>query len=165
MSDQPASAPIDPSHFRHVMGHLPTGVSVVTAIEGGSPAGFAVGSFTSVSLDPPIVLFCASSASSTLAHVLATGVFCVNVLGADSEELCRRFATRADDKFAGVGWHPSANGAPRLADAIAHIDCTVDHSSEVGDHRVVFGRVTDLAVDDEVGPLVFYRGGYGRFSP
>ena len=164
MSEEPGHTSIDPSHFRHVMGHLPTGVSVVTAIEGGVPAGFAVGSFTSVSLDPPIVSFSASSTSSTLAHVLATGAFCVNVLGADGEELCRRFATRSDDRFAGVGWQPSANGAPRLNDAIAHIDCSVHDSIEVGDHRVVFGAVTELAVHHEGGPLVFYRGGYGRFT-
>lgn len=164
MSDQSQGAGIDPSHFRHVMGHLPTGVCVVTAMEDGVPAGFAVGSFTSVSLDPAIVSFSASTASSTLAHVLATGAFCVNVLGADGEELCRRFATRSDDRFAGVGWQPSGNGAPRLADAIAHVDCVVHDSIEMGDHRVVFGAVTDLAVHHEVGPLVFYRGGYGRFT-
>lgn len=165
MGEQPGAPAIDAAHFRHVMGHLPTGVCVVTAIEGGVPAGFAVGSFGSVSLDPPIVSFSASTASSTLAHVLATGVFCVNVLGADGEELCRRFAARSDDKFAGVGWQPSANGAPRLTDAMAHVDCTVHSSVEVGDHRVVFGAVTDLAVHREGGPLVFYRGGYGRFTP
>lgn len=164
MSEEPGHTSIDPSHFRHVMGHLPTGVSVVTTIDGGVPAGFAVGSFTSVSLDPPIVSFSASSTSSTLAHVLASGSFCVNVLGTDGEELCRRFATRSDDKFAGVGWQPSANGAPRLNDAIAHIDCSVHDSIEVGDHRVVFGAVTELAVHHEGGPLVFYRGGYGRFT-
>ena len=165
MSDQPPGAGIDASHFRHVMGHLPTGVSVVTAVDAGAPAGFAAGSFASVSLDPPLVLFSAATTSSTLGHVLASGRFCVNVLGADGEELCRRFASRSDDKFAGVGWQPSANGAPRLADAIAHVDCDVHDSVVMGDHRVVFGRVTDLAVHHEGGPLVFYRGGYGRFTP
>jgi len=164
MSDQPPGAGIDPSHFRHVMGHLPTGVSVVTAQDAGVPAGFAAGSFASVSLDPPLVLFSAATTSSTLRHVLASGRFCVNVLGVDGEELCRRFASRSDDKFAGVGWQPSANGAPRLTDAIAHVDCDVHDSVVMGDHRVVFGLVTDLAVHHEGGPLVFYRGGYGRFT-
>lgn len=164
MGEQARHPDIDPSHFRHVLGHLPTGVSVVTTQHDGVPVGFAVGSVTSVSLQPPIVSFSASTNSSTTAHVLATGVFCVNVLGAEGEELCRRFASRDGDRFAGVGWQPSGNGTPRLTEAIAHVDCEVHSSVEVGDHRVVFGAVTDLAVDHDGGPLVFYRGGYGRFT-
>lgn len=156
---------IDPSVFRQVLGHFPTGVCVVTTMSAdGTPAGFAVGSFASVSLDPALVLFCASNTSSTLAHVLASGRFCVNVLGEDQEHVCRTFAARSDDKFAGLGWHPSANASPRLDGVLAHIDANVHTTTDGGDHTIVVGAVTDLAVHHEGGPLLFYRGGYGRFA-
>jgi len=158
-------AELDTATFRQVLGHFPTGVCVVTTMDDNGPAGFAVGSFCSVSLDPPMVLFCAANDSSTLARVLATGVFCVNVLGEDQEALCRSFAAKSDDKFTGVGWHPSANRSPLLEGATAFVDCSVHDSHSGGDHTVVLGEVTDLGVAHEGGPLLFYRGGYGRFTP
>ncbi len=154
---------IDQSLFRQVLGHFPTGVCVVTTTVDGLPSGFAVGSFASVSLDPPLVLFCASNQSSTLERILGSGEFCVNVLAEDQEGLCRTFASKSEDKFAGIGWHPSANGCPRLDGALAHLDASVSDRVIEGDHTVVVGRVTDLAVHHEGGPLLFYRGGYGRF--
>jgi 3-hydroxy-9,10-secoandrosta-1,3,5(10)-triene-9,17-dione monooxygenase reductase component len=158
------SSAIDQAKFRQVLGHFPTGVCVVTTSTGAGPAGFAVGSFASVSLDPPLILFCASRQSSTLARIAAAGSFCVNVLAEDQEDVCRTFAGKSDDKFAGVGWRPSANHMPHLDGALAHIDCDVERTVDGGDHTVVFGAVTDLAVDHEGGPLLFFRGGYGRFA-
>ena len=154
---------IDPAHFRQVLGHFPSGVCVVTTVVDGAPAGFALGSFASVSLDPPLVLFCAANVSSTLERITRAGAMCVNVLAEDQEAVCRNFASKSTDKFAGVGWQPSGNGCPRLDGVLAHIDAHVSDQVVEGDHTVVIGRVTDLAVHHEGGPLLYYRGGYGRF--
>jgi 3-hydroxy-9,10-secoandrosta-1,3,5(10)-triene-9,17-dione monooxygenase reductase component len=158
------SPSIDAAKYRQVLGHFPTGVCVVTTIHDGAPAGFAVGSFTSVSLEPPLVLFCASNTSSSLARIQSSGQFCVNVLAEDQEDICRIFASKTDDKFATIGWHPSANHTPRLDGGLAHIDCDVDQVIAAGDHTIVIGAVTDLAVHHEGGPLLFFRSGYGRFT-
>ena len=160
------TSPSDGAHFRRVLGHFPTGVTVVTAAPDGVPTGLAVGSFTSVSLDPPLVAFCPGRSSTSWPAIERAGAFCVNVLGEDQEEISRVFAGKGDDKFAGVAWHPAAKTAsPVLDDAIAWIDCTIDQIIEAGDHWIVVGAVQALdAVDRGRGPLVFFRGGYGRFA-
>jgi len=157
----------DSARFRQVLGHFPTGVTVVTAMaEDGRPAGLAVGSFCSVSLEPPLVLFCPANNSSTFPAIRAAGVFCVNVLAENQEDVCRVFASKESDKFASIGWKASSRtGSPMINDALAYIDCEVDHVDEAGDHSIVVGRVVDLEIGDEpAGPLLFYRGGYGRFA-
>ncbi len=166
--EAPSGAPpFDAARFRQVLGHFPTGVTVVTGRpEGGDPVGLAVGSFTSVSLDPPLVAFCPASTSSSWPEIEASGHFCVNILAEDQEELSRTFATSGADKFQGVGWKPAAgSGAPILDDVLAWIDCEIDAVHEGGDHYIVVGRVLDLDAPRPGGPLVFYRGGYGRFQP
>lgn len=156
--------PLDQSSFRQVLGHFPTGVTVVTAMpDEGGPAGLAVGSFTSVSLDPPLVAFCPSRTSGSWPRIESTGGFCVNVLADDQEHVSRVFAGKAADKFQGLGWHPSPQGAPVLTDVLAWIDCRVEAVHEGGDHYVVLGRVTALGIEREGLPLVFFRGGYGSF--
>ncbi len=162
MADQ---LPLDSASFRQVLGHFPTGVTVITAHPaGGAPVGLAVGSFTSVSLEPPLVAFCPARTSGSWPKIQATGGFCVNILADDQEHVCRVFAGKAGDKFAGLGWRPSPGGAPILGDALAWIDCAVEAVHEAGDHLIVVGRVTALAVEREERPLVFFRGGYGSFT-
>ncbi len=157
---------IDAARFRSVLGHFATGVTVVTTANAvGTPAGLSVNSFTSVSLDPPLVAFCVARASTTWPRIRALGSFCVNILSQDQEDLSRVFATRGADKFRGVGWRPAESGAPVLAGALGWLDCTVEAEHEAGDHVIVVGRVRDTGVEHEEGPLVFYRGGYGRFQP
>lgn len=159
------SRALDGSHFRRVLGHYPTGVCVVTATgQDGAPVGMTVGSFLSVSLDPPLVAFLSVKGSRVLATVSEVGRFAVNVLGGDQLELCRRFASRDDDKFEAVGWAESPLGSPVLAEAAAWIDCTVDNVIELGDHVMVVGGVHDLDVERATAPLMFFQGGYGRFS-
>jgi 3-hydroxy-9,10-secoandrosta-1,3,5(10)-triene-9,17-dione monooxygenase reductase component len=148
--------------FRQVLGHVPTGVTVVTAAGPDGPVGLAIGAFFSVSLDPLLVGFCASIASSSWTAVRAAGAFCVNVLAEDQEALSRVFATSGVDKFAGVGWSPAPSGAPLLDDVVAWIDCHIEAVHPGGDHEICVGRVDALGVAREVGPLVFHRGGYGR---
>lgn len=170
MSDSPvtelreADGGFDSLRFRQVLGHFATGVTVIAAIGEEGPAGLAVNSFTSVSLDPPLVAFCVSHTSSTWPSIRTSGSLCVNILAEDQEEVCRAFAAKGGEKFAGVDWSPSYSGAPVLAGALAWLDCTIEVIHEVGDHVLVVGRVTHLGVADEGRPLVFYRGGYDRLG-
>lgn len=164
MSDN-AVSPIDARGFRTVLGHFPTGVCVVTAIDAdGTPIGMAVGSFTSVSLDPPLVAFLPDRSSTTFPRIRDAASFCVNVLAADQEPVCRAFASRGIDKFATVSWRPAPSGAPILDGVVAWIDCVPDTLHEAGDHYICIGRVTDLAVENPTLPLLFFQGGYGAFS-
>lgn len=158
------SPTFDGAKYRQVLGHFPTGVTVVTAMHEGKPVGMAVGSFTSLSLDPPQVLFCAGNTSSSWPKVQQHGSFCVNILAEDQEDVCRVFASKAEDKFAEIGWKHSGNNCPLIDGVLAYIDCTIENVVESGDHFVVIGAVSDLDVRHEGGPLLFYRGGYGRFT-
>ncbi|GGY26389.1 monooxygenase [Streptomyces djakartensis] len=157
-------APLDQREFRRVVGHFATGVTVVTAppaTPADSPAGFACQSFTSLSLDPPLVAFMVGRTSTTWPRIARAGVFCVNVLGARQGELCRAFAVSGADKFAGVAYDAApVSGSPRLAGAVAWIDCAVHAVHSGGDHLIVVGRVNALgaADDDPDGPLLFHRG-------
>lgn len=160
---------VDPTTYRRVLGHFPTGVTVVTATTAdGTPVGFTIGSFTSVSLDPPLVGFLPMVDSSTWAHIRAAGSFCVNVLGADQGELCWRFAkSDIEQPFEGVDWQPSPiSGSPVIAGAIAWIDCSIEQVIEAGDHHFVLGRVLELehvASESEPNALLFFRGKLGDF--
>jgi 3-hydroxy-9,10-secoandrosta-1,3,5(10)-triene-9,17-dione monooxygenase reductase component len=159
------STSFDNATFRRVLGHYPTGVCVVTAVEAdGAPTGMVVGSFTSVSLDPPLVAFFPDRKSSSWPRIEAVGKFCVNVLAADQQELCRRFATRGADKFAGVSHRTSANGSPILDGVVAWIDCNLDAVHEAGDHFIALGQVVALEVEGPGAPLLFFQGAYGAFS-
>ncbi|OYU35596.1 flavin reductase family protein [Novosphingobium sp. PASSN1] len=152
---------IDPRLFRDVLGAYPTGVCVVTAqADDGARHGLVVGSFTSISLDPPLVGFFPDKRSGTWPKIAETGRFCVNVLGADQLALCRRFAARADDKFAELAHGQSPAGLPVLDNAIAWIDCTIERVTEVGDHWLVVGAVEALGKAGEGNPLLFFRGQY-----
>lgn len=155
----------DSRRFRDVLGHLPTGVVVITATDDDTPVGMAVGSFTSVSLDPPMVAFFPDKSSSTFPLIRRAGRFCVNVLAADQEEVCRAFAVRGGDKFRGLEWTFTHLGSPVLNDVLVWLDCEIDDVSEAGDHFVVLGRVHQLGVGRPRIPLVFFQGGYGAFVP
>lgn len=149
-----------------MLGHFATGVTVVTALAADRrPVGLAVNSFTSVSLDPALVAFCVSLESSSWPVVRAAGAFCVNILAEDQEAVSRTFARHGVDRFSGMGWKPAPSGAPILADVLAWVDCTIEAEHGAGDHLIVVGRVRELGLVHEGRPLVFYRGGYGRFEP
>jgi 3-hydroxy-9,10-secoandrosta-1,3,5(10)-triene-9,17-dione monooxygenase reductase component len=155
---------IDGAHFRAVLGHFTTGITIVTGMEGTEPVGLTCQSFVSLSLDPPLVGFAPSTSSTSWPRVRSSGAFCVNVLGEDQEELCRSFATSGLDKFRGVGWRPAETGSPLLDDVLAWVDCRIEEEYPAGDHVIVVGRVVELAATRSGRPLLFYRGGYGRFE-
>ena len=161
------AATVDEARFRQVLGHFCSGVAVVTGLDAGEPVGLTVQSFTSLSLDPPLVLFCPAKSSTSWARMRAGDGFCVNVLEESQEALCRTFASRGGDKFVGVGWSPApGTGSPVLAGALAWVDYTLDVEHDGGDHTIVVGRVLDLGLrEHDSTPLLFFRGGFGRFEP
>jgi flavin reductase (DIM6/NTAB) family NADH-FMN oxidoreductase RutF len=164
-TERHASAAVDGPRFRQVLGHFATGVTVITAAGPDGPAGLCVGSFASVSLDPPLVAFFAAKSSNSYPKIEAAGHYCVNVLAEDQEEIARIFAAKTEDKFTGIGWRPAGRtGAPVLNGCLAWIDCEIDAIHEAGDHWIVVGRVIELEIVHEGGPLVFFRGGFGRYS-
>jgi flavin reductase (DIM6/NTAB) family NADH-FMN oxidoreductase RutF/DNA-binding IclR family transcriptional regulator len=152
--------------FRQVLGQYPTGVVVVTAMgPTGEALGMTVGSFTSVSLEPPLVAFLPSKTSQSWKALSESGDnFCVNVLSAHQEDVCRAITTRKEDKFAGIRWRSSPRGNPVIDGAVAYIDCTCERTHDAGDHVIVVGKVLDLAVENASFPLLFFRGGYGSFT-
>ncbi|KUJ70044.1 NADPH-flavin oxidoreductase [Streptomyces albus subsp. albus] len=166
-------APVDQAVFRRTLGHFASGITVITApppVDGAGPAGFACQSFSSLSLDPPLVVFMVGRGSSTWPRIARSGVFCVNVLGAEHRALCRAFAvsgTHTEDKFAGVGHRPSpVSGSPVLDGVPAWIDCAIHAVHTGGDHLIVVGRVAALGTDEAAarrGPLLFHRGEFGGF--
>lgn len=150
--------------FREVLGHYPTGVTIITAIEaGGRPTGMSIGSFASASLDPPLVTFLANRDSSSFQKILRANSFCVNVLGVDQQSICRQFAAKGADKFTGISWRPALSGAPILEGVVAWIDCEIANVFDAGDHQLVLGRVRALDIATSDSPLVFLKGGYGGF--
>lgn len=156
-------APVDQGEFRRVLGSFATGVTVITApgTDGeAGPAGFACQSFSSLSLDPPLVVFMVGRTSTTWPRIARAGVFCVNVLAAHQGELCRGFAVSGGEKFAGVGHRPAPfSGSPRLEGVVAWVDCAIHAVHTGGDHLIVVGRVEALGTDDgESAPLLFHRG-------
>lgn len=151
--------------FRQVLGHYPTGVAVITAQGGdGAPLALVVGSFTSVSLDPPLVGFLPAKTSYSWGQIAAAGRFAVNVLGSDSHALCRQLAGR-EERFAGVDYAVSTLGLPLLERALVTIECDLEARYEAGDHEFVLGRVLAMAVRREGDPMLFWRGNYGGFAP
>ncbi len=148
--------------YRDVLGRFATGVTVVTALSGDRPVGLTCQGFMSVSLDPPLVLFSPARTSRSWPLIQSAGAYCVNFLAADQGDLSQRMATRGSDKFDGVSWQPSPEtGSPVLEGTLGYVDCRIHAVHEAGDHRLVVGRVVDLATTDEREALTFYRGRYG----
>lgn len=154
----------DAAAIRTVLGHFATGVAIITAIDGDEPVGMACNSFTSVSLEPQLVLFCAAKSSSTWPRIQAAKNWAANILAEDGEEICRLFAQKGADRFAHIAYTTGRTGAPILDNAIAFVDCETIDEHDAGDHLIVVGRVVELGYASEGKPLLFYRGGYGRFD-
>jgi 3-hydroxy-9,10-secoandrosta-1,3,5(10)-triene-9,17-dione monooxygenase reductase component len=156
----------DSARFRQVLGHFCTGVTIVTAAPDGSAVGFTAQAFTSLSIEPPLVAMCPGVESRSWPRIREAGAFCANILAHDQEALCRRFATRGVDKFQGVGWTSShVTASPVLDGVLAWVDTRIVACHPAGDHVIVVSEVVDLGVERETLPLLFYRGGYGRFEP
>ncbi len=146
--------------YREVLGQYASGVTVVTTMSGDQPVGMTCQSFTSVSLDPPLVAFLPQKTSRAFAAIRQSRQFCVNFLAADQTEISGAFASQADDKFAGIEWEPTASGSPRLAGTVGWVDCVVQDVHEAGDHYLVIGKVENLGNGEATQPLLFHQGRY-----
>jgi 3-hydroxy-9,10-secoandrosta-1,3,5(10)-triene-9,17-dione monooxygenase reductase component len=164
MSRSHHGLPPDAATYRTVLGHFATGVTVITALDGEEPVGMACNSFTSVSLEPPLVLFCAAASSSTWPRIQRAGKWAANFLDEDGEEVCRVFAQKGADRFAHINYSIGRSGAPILRDSLAFVDCETIEEHDAGDHTIVIGKVLELGYASDSKPLIFYRGGYGRFT-
>jgi 3-hydroxy-9,10-secoandrosta-1,3,5(10)-triene-9,17-dione monooxygenase reductase component len=154
----------DAATYRTVLGHFATGVVIVTTVDADEPVGMACNSFTSVSLEPPLVLFCAAKSSTTWPRIQGAGKWAANILDDDGEEVCRLFAQKGAERFARIAYTPGRSGSPILEDALAFVDCETLVEHDAGDHVIVVGRVLELGYQHEGTPLLFYRGGYGRYE-
>lgn len=155
----------DSVFFRRILGHYPTGVCAITALKEGNPIGMIVGSFTSASLDPPLVAFFPDRKSTTWPHIRHAGQFCINILAADQQDACRALSAKGNDKFANLSWHLSQTGLPVIAGAAAWIECDLHAVHEAGDHDIAIGLVRALDAGHADSPLLFHQGRYGRFCP
>ena len=152
---------LDSWDFRQAVGSFTTGVTVVTTCdEEGTRYGLTANSFASVSLEPPLVLFCVEQRAPSLQGFHRSKHFAINVLAADQEDIAKRFARSAPDKFAGIDWRVGIFGAPLLDRCIATIECTLEHSLGSGDHDIVIGRVHRVRMY-EGEPLTFHRSRFG----
>ncbi len=153
--------------FRDVMGKFTTGVTVVTVQEAGAPHGMTVNSFTSVSLDPLLVLICLDKESTTTDMLSRTGRFTVNILTAEQENIARRFAGSGNerDRFNNLEYTISDEGTPVLRDVLGYVTCTVKEVVDGGDHLIFLGEVVDLGDSDtDQQPLLYYGGNYKSFA-
>jgi flavin reductase (DIM6/NTAB) family NADH-FMN oxidoreductase RutF len=157
------AAGVSAAQLREAMGHFATGVTVITSVgPDGEPVGTTANAVTSLSLEPPLVIACFDHKSTTLAAIRGHGAFAVNVLGHRQRHLSANFAKRGlSAVWEGVTHHRGPTGSPRLADAIAAIECTVEHSVPGGDHEIIIGRVRHVETNgDGATPLLFWRGKY-----
>jgi flavin reductase (DIM6/NTAB) family NADH-FMN oxidoreductase RutF len=157
-------ARLRPEELRRVFGAFPTGVTAVAALVDGVPVGLAASSFTSVSLDPPLVSVCVAHSSTTWPVLRDRATIGVSVLGVHQEAVCRQLAARDGDRFTGLGWRATPDGAVLIDGASAWFGCRVEQHIRAGDHDIVLLRVHELDTDHTVAPLVFHAGQFRRLE-
>lgn len=156
--------PIDKAEFRRALGHFASAVTVVTTnLPDGKPAGITVTAFSSLSLEPPLVLICIDQRARLHDHLPSSGYFAVNILAEDQEAVSRRFASSEPDQFREIGYTAGATGSPLIHDCVATIECKIVDRLPGGDHTIVLGEV-EAATIHERKPLMYFRGGYGALA-
>ena len=164
-SSETPLVPVDKNQFRTALSRFASGVTVVTLCAADeSPLGITVSAFSSLSLEPPLVLVCIDRRAFAHDAFQPGRSFVVNILGAEQEELSRLFASREPDKFRGIGYSPGLDGAPILADVLATLECRLKYAYEGGDHTIFVGEVEQTTVRDDAHPLLYYRGGYASLK-
>lgn len=164
MSMQKGDKPIDLTAFQRVIGTFPTGITIISTIDHDRiPYGLTANSFTSVSLDPPLILVCLDHQSKSRSVIRDSQVFAVNILNEDQRDLSSRFASKTKDKFAGNEWSTAETGAPVFQSSIGWLDCRVHKIVTAGDHDIVIGRIVAMA-EHPSRPLGYFRGGYCQVS-
>ncbi len=158
-------AEFDDRALRNAMGNFCTGVVIATGAVDGAPAGLAAQSFVSLSLDPPLIALCPGKNSSSWPKLRDSGSFCINILAADQKPVCDAMAQSGGDKFAQIAWRAGVTGSPILEGVVGYVDCDLEAEHDAGDHTIAIGRIRDFAIlDENKGPLLFFRGGYGNFE-
>jgi flavin reductase (DIM6/NTAB) family NADH-FMN oxidoreductase RutF len=153
---------INPAHFRRACGQFPTGVCIATTFD-GAPHGLTVNSFTSVSLEPPVVLFCIDHGAQVREVFRRQTHFAINILSQQQQEISTAFAYRRDDRFEGVAWRPGVSSVPVIEGSVATIECRLVDVVPVGDHDIFLGEAVAVSVEDGE-PLVYARGGYAKLE-
>lgn len=152
--------------FRNSLGLFATGVCVVTAMTAdGEPMGLTINSFSSVSLNPPLILWSLDKGSDTMPVFEAISAFTVNVLGDQGKDLSQRLSRKGHHGLHDGEWTAGATGAPVLNEAIAHFDCVLSARHDGGDHVILVGQVKAHAHEDGAHPLLYFRGRYRELSP
>jgi flavin reductase (DIM6/NTAB) family NADH-FMN oxidoreductase RutF len=170
MADQPDEQPSkgeyrsghDPRTLRDALGCFATGVTVVTCLLEGEPSGLTVNSFTSVSLEPPLLLVCVHKKAATAAALTTAPCFAINVLQTGQQPASISFSTRAGDRFEGTPWSCGEGGAPILKDSLCVFECERYAVYDGGDHHILVGQVVKASFDASLDPLLFFRGKYRR---
>lgn len=160
-----AAAPLvafEAGRFREALGHFASGITIVSGVVDGEPIGFTCQSFSSVSLEPPLVSFSVMRTSTTWPRLRAGSGFAVNILADDQAELSTQFARSGTDKWAGVSWSPSTRGNPLIDRTLMWVDCSLESEIDAGDHVIILARVHELSPPDwHTGhPLLFFKGQY-----
>lgn len=164
MASAPHTPAFDAAAFRKTLGRFATGITIVTACDAqGVPHGLTVNSFTSVSLAPPLVLFCLGKSSTSLDAMLSVNSFAINILSDKQEVISSRFASRLEDRFSGVDWRPGQTGSPLLEGALATLDCRKHQTIEAGDHYILIGEVLATTMH-EGDPLLYFASKYRRLT-
>lgn len=158
---------IDQRSFRKALGCFASGVTVITTSDPATraPLGVTVSAFSSLSLDPPLVLFCLGNKTSSLPAFQGFGHFAINILAEGQRDLSIRFASRSEDKWAGVAWEPGATGVPLLGGCLVNLECSVAAVHEGGDHLIFVGKVEGMRYQEGGSPLIYFRGGYMDLPP
>lgn len=156
---------IEPRDFRHALGCFASGVCVVTTqARNGQALGVTISSFCSVSLEPPLVLFCLGKNTSNLDAYAASSCFAVNVLAESQMDLSENFARQSDDKFQGISFQKGKNGCPIFQGCVATLECKLIDTHDGGDHIIIVGRVDRLGTTQGGAPLLRYRGDYANIA-
>ena len=167
MSSKPVRqlpARVDQAHFRRTCARFPTGVTILTVVDAeGAPHGMTASSFTSVSLDPPLVLVCVDHRATVMEHLQRCQHFGVNVLSEEQHELSARFARRGEARFDGVPWNRGPQGVPLIPEALAWFECGMHRMVDAGDHAILIGEVLS-AGHQEGRPLVYFGSRYHRLD-
>lgn len=153
--------------YRKVLGQFATGVTLITTKVDGGPWAMTANSFTSISLNPPIVMVAVTHGLTTNAAIKENQAFAVNILASDQTELAKRFGgrNRPPDPFADVKLHMGESGSPLIDGCLAYVDCQLLDHTDQGDHTVFFGEVVDMAIEERGDPLLYYNSGYARIEP
>ncbi|GHH69309.1 hypothetical protein GCM10017673_19570 [Streptosporangium violaceochromogenes] len=160
-ADPAGMTPPTPLELRRAMGAFASGVTVITGMDGGEPVGFACQAFASVSLEPPLILFCADRGGRTWPKIRRSGRFTVNVLGEDQGDLRDRFGSGGGRRYEDLEWDLSRWGTPALPGVLLHVHAEVDTVHTAGDHDMVIGRVLEVRPGSARRPMIFFRGRFG----